>query len=569
MQATLIRTPRREWLILALPVLLLLWAGIAWRWTSDDGFIHMRVIDNVLAGHGPVFNPGERVEASTSPLWTWLLVALSLLVPRELVDLPTLSAIVGISLSVAGFALGVWGTTRLVRADAGASGPLLPVGALVIAALPVVGQFTTAGLEGGLVFGWIGGLWAATAALVLGGRRAGLAATWIGLAPLIRPDLVLLALPFGVWLLARERGLRARLRLLLLAAALPLLYEIFRAAYFGLLVPNPALAKEGLSPRPEQGLAYLFTLLAFYGLPIPLLGAWRSFRHVALMGATRTPTRLALLATLLHGGYVVLIGGDFMLGRLLLPALWIALLPIAVVGASRLRSLDWIVVVGWAMAAALIIRPLEGPDLFALDIANERAFYVHETGVEVPLTLADWSGHPAVEAGLAAREQATGPRAAAWAAGTDVPRLFGEVPLRRGVTQPMVLAEGIGAVGYAAGPGVYVADMLSVADPIGSHLRLETRGRPGHEKPLPLAWLLARWADPAWSGAVEGSTRAELEAARVVLRCPAIAELLAATSDPLTPERLWANLTGALGRTLLRFPADPLRAADCEDWGRR
>ena len=29
----------------------------------------------ILAGHGPVFNPGERVEANTSALWTWLLAA--------------------------------------------------------------------------------------------------------------------------------------------------------------------------------------------------------------------------------------------------------------------------------------------------------------------------------------------------------------------------------------------------------------------------------------------------------------------------------------------------------------
>ena len=32
---------------------------------GDDSFIFYRVADNVLAGHGPVFNRDERVEAAT------------------------------------------------------------------------------------------------------------------------------------------------------------------------------------------------------------------------------------------------------------------------------------------------------------------------------------------------------------------------------------------------------------------------------------------------------------------------------------------------------------------------
>jgi len=45
------------------------------RWIADDGLIEARVVRQILAGHGPVFNPGERVEANTSALWTWLLAA--------------------------------------------------------------------------------------------------------------------------------------------------------------------------------------------------------------------------------------------------------------------------------------------------------------------------------------------------------------------------------------------------------------------------------------------------------------------------------------------------------------
>lgn len=53
--------------VLAAPVLLLATMGWARRWMCDDGYIHLRVVQQVLAGHGPVFNAGERIEASTSP----------------------------------------------------------------------------------------------------------------------------------------------------------------------------------------------------------------------------------------------------------------------------------------------------------------------------------------------------------------------------------------------------------------------------------------------------------------------------------------------------------------------
>ena len=58
-----------------LPLAALAFAGGARRWMSDDGFINLRVVDNALHGHGLVFNPGERVEAVTSPLWILVLTA--------------------------------------------------------------------------------------------------------------------------------------------------------------------------------------------------------------------------------------------------------------------------------------------------------------------------------------------------------------------------------------------------------------------------------------------------------------------------------------------------------------
>src|SRR5262245_30434208 len=93
-----VRDPRRglQFVLGALPVVLLVAMGWEHRWMSDDGFIHLRVVQQVLGGHGPVFNIGERVEASTSPLWVGLLVVASA-IPG--VALPWKAVIGGIALS--------------------------------------------------------------------------------------------------------------------------------------------------------------------------------------------------------------------------------------------------------------------------------------------------------------------------------------------------------------------------------------------------------------------------------------------------------------------------------------
>ena len=65
------------------PDLLLAWdvgilgAFMWWRlaWISDDSYLTFRTIEVWFAGHGPNFNPGQRVWGTTSPLWSLLLSA--------------------------------------------------------------------------------------------------------------------------------------------------------------------------------------------------------------------------------------------------------------------------------------------------------------------------------------------------------------------------------------------------------------------------------------------------------------------------------------------------------------
>ena len=154
------------WLLLLVPVVVLVVLGWTHRWVEEDAFLNFRVVDQIRAGHGPVFNAGERVEVATSPLWLWMLVVARTVLP--FVKLEYSSIVMGLALT----GLGLWWAQRgagdLWRRDR--SETLVPLGAMVIAALPFSWEWATSGLENGLSTGWLGAL-----VLVLarcGARRA-------------------------------------------------------------------------------------------------------------------------------------------------------------------------------------------------------------------------------------------------------------------------------------------------------------------------------------------------------------------------------------------------------------
>src|SRR3954464_14890447 len=67
------RSHRLELVLRALPVAFVVVLGWTRGWVEEDAFINFRVVDQIRAGHGPVFNIGQRVEVATSPLWLAIL----------------------------------------------------------------------------------------------------------------------------------------------------------------------------------------------------------------------------------------------------------------------------------------------------------------------------------------------------------------------------------------------------------------------------------------------------------------------------------------------------------------
>ncbi|HEV2771920.1 MAG TPA: hypothetical protein VGV57_03710, partial [Thermoleophilaceae bacterium] len=471
------------------PVAILALVGWEQRWVNEDGFIYFRVVENLLAGDGPVFNAGERIEAYTSPAWLGLLAVAGGLLPFA--GLEGISVVFGVALSAGGLLAACAGALRLRRALA-PSGPavvLLPLGALVVAAVPAFWGFVTSALETSLAFAWLGAAFLGLTRLVGGeetpvapahpGRRSLAVAALIGLGPLVRPDLAPFSACFLVALLliARPSG-RAAVRLVTAAIALPLAYLIFRMGYFAALVPGTALAKEASLPYWERGLAYLGNLVLPYALPLPLAAlGWRWWRLVgpAWREGRRRVAALAVApvaGSVLHTLYVVRLGGDYMHGRMLLPGLFAAVMPVAIVALPRRRAAAvglTAVVVVWAGVCALALRtPSQfGPEAGRWQILDQRAKQRDTPSHPHPVTLADHDALPLSQpsVGYAARALARPGRAVLsldarlsrrrtpdGIVPVQVPSAL-DVRADRSVTASVVIFTGsIGRLGYAAGP---------------------------------------------------------------------------------------------------------------------
>ncbi|MFC3454242.1 arabinofuranosyltransferase [Amycolatopsis speibonae] len=533
---------------------------------SDDGLIVLRTVRQVLAGNGPVFNAGERVEANTSTLWTVVLVLVGW-IPG--VSLEWIAVIVGLAFSAGGLVLALDGARRL--AGPSSSTFVLPAGALVVLALPPFRDFATSGLETGLISLWLGGTWWL---LVRRGTERPFGPVWstavvIGLGPLVRPDLALFSAAAMVGLLVLTwRGWRPALLLLVAAAGLPVLYQVFRMGYYGLITPNTALVKEASEALWDSGWAYFGDFTGPYLLWIPVAACLLAGLALVVRKSVnrRVVVLLAvpLLGAVMLAAYVIRVGGDFMHGRMLLPATFCLLLPVMAIRVTKLTFVPVVAVAVWAVIAGGWLRTpyagLEEPIDENEVIADERAAYVEASETEYPILARDFRLFVAMaddaNKQLAARQapaihvyaDSTGWVAYPSANGRDVLTYFN-----------------IGGPGMLLPLDVWVHDPIGLANPVAAHSTTVPGRRIGHSKFAGSNWDVA--------GLAEGTTKAlaargqyeqsDLDAIRRTLACPHTKEMLDSVRAPLTFERFWDNLIHSVGRSGLRYDRDPGNTPAC------
>jgi arabinofuranosyltransferase len=588
------------------------WGAWQRRWIADDGLIVLRTVRNLLAGNGPVFNEGERVEANTSVVWTYLVYAGSWL--NWPMRLEYVALVLALLLSVSGLAMLMLGTGRLFAPGLlGRRAVMLPAGALVYIAVPPARDFATSGLESGLVMAYLGLLWwmmvcwsQAMRVRPSGRVFTGTLAFVAGCSVLVRPELALVGGLALIMMLIAATGGRRRVLIVVAGGLLPVAYQIFRMGYYGLLFPGTALAKDAAGDKWSQGVIYLSNFNQPYALWVPVVlltglalvvsaGSRKGIRYTPalapgpLVRSVQSPTAVVafiLVSGLLQALYWIRQGGDFMHGRVLLAPLFCLLAPVAVVpvvfpDGTRLSreagywlagavSALWMALAGWSLWAAN--SPGMGDDATRVTysgIVDERRFYAQATGHAHPLTAADYLDYPRMRAVLVALNNTPEGALLLPSGNYDqwdlVPPISPNTPPSpAGLPGPpqkgphTVFFTNLGMVGMNVGLDIRVIDQIGLANPIAAHTARLQHGRIGHDKNLFPDWVIADGPWVKWYPGVPGYLDAQWVAqAEAALRCPATQSMLSSVRAPMGLHRFVSNFLNSYEFTKYRIDRVP------------
>ena len=457
-------------LILALFVFILLKNA----WVAEDAYITFRSVEQFFAGHGIRWNPQERVQVFTSPLWFFVLSLIRAVSTKIFLN----AVIAGAMFSIAAVLLtrkmihGIWTWTFLI---------------VLLLCSNAFFDYTTSGLENALgyflivlfVYYYLQ-IFPADDSSHIKPRTLIRFSLVFGLISVCRHDLVTLVfLPTVYVFWAHRKDLSARWRLCALAAALsPLfIWSIFSLIYYGFPFPNTAYAKlnTGLSRAAlvEQGFNYLYvslradtiTLSVIFIAIVSVLSSGK--RHFEFIG-------YGILTNLL---YIVLIGGDFMQGRFLSYAYLLSAVAIftcdtnkGVVGFfkiklkrdSRRMAAAFVTIVCVLYAVLYAHTPVNSSlDYeycdFMLGVADERGFYFKTSSLWKYVTDNDAEYFPKHE--------------------------FSRTGYQFSRSQVnYAVATNIGYLGYWAGLDKIIVDTLALTDPLLARLPIPdgSRWRVGH-----------------------------------------------------------------------------------------
>lgn len=295
--------------------LIVFWGLMIWEFRSaiingeryfflqDDMMISMRYARNLVDGLGWVWNPGERLEGFTNPLWTLIMSAVHWLpLPDRLTSLPVMifsTAAVLISMPL---------SQRWAR-ELGANASTQH---LVLLAMIVNAGVIACGIlafEQGIIATVL--LFAVLA--LLDDIKTGAVRPWgylcLGIIPLIRMDAAVLSAATGLWVIY-EHPKRFKVIAALALAVIPSIAAMLaRHAYYGDWLPNTYYLKTtGWSGRWKTGVRYAIDFLRDYGW-VYLLIVVTVLRDRSLLTPALRATVLISGAQLAYGAYV---GGDIL-----------------------------------------------------------------------------------------------------------------------------------------------------------------------------------------------------------------------------------------------------------------
>ena len=442
-------------------VLLFVITLVRTAWVNDDAYITLRTVDNFVNGSGLTWNPGERVQAYTHPLWMFMLSGLYALTHEAYFTTLALSFV----LSLAAVIL-----VSQAFTDDFFSGC---IGLVVLCLSPAFVEYATSGLENPLTYFLL------TLFLVQYFKLPERPTNWqifslgltASLAMVNRLDTGLFYLPSILLLLLRQRSWRTLW--VLAASSFPiLLWESFSLFYYGFLFPNTAYAKLNTGiPQNDllrQGWQYYANALEWD--PLTLLTILAGI-ILAFVKGQRSEKAIAsgMLLSLL---YILYIGGDFMSGRFFAAPLLVSVILLLrclpkIPKPRKSAILTAAILLGFIAHSPTLLNTPKSPEtsIAPSGIADERAYYFNDAGLinfdpHAPTT----PNHPWARDGLALKR-------------------------RGGVS----VEYSIGYLGYYAGPGVHIVDQYALADPLLARLPI----------PNPQEWRIGHYIREVPEGYVE------------------------------------------------------------------
>ena len=277
-------------------------------WNCDDAYHAYVMVKNLVEGNGFVYNLGERVNASTCPLFTLLVAAVYAIVGDMYLS--------GILTCVVCSGIAVWFV--FFKFCKNMQSVLLAV--ICLSGANGFITYATSGLENCLLFCMMSVIYFIVMSKEQYSRKdLFLLAMFIGILMGARMDNVLLVAPIGVYVYffakKKEISIPKSVGIGVLGVFPFWLWELFSVVYYGFLFPNTAYIKLGtglpLTNYLSRGISYMLT--ALFNDPIllvmPLL--------YGIFAVIKRDKKHMLMAagTWIYLAYVVYIGGDFMLGR--------------------------------------------------------------------------------------------------------------------------------------------------------------------------------------------------------------------------------------------------------------
>jgi arabinofuranosyltransferase len=434
-------------------------------WVADDAYITFRTVDNWVHGYGMRWNPGERVETFTHPLWMLWLSAVYF-VTQRFVTLHFIAITSSALFAVGAYYLAICRSTHRRRNIAG-----IALATLILLFSKAFVEYATSGLENALsAF-----LAACFTAVLFGDRDGPRRFRWLsfiaGLATLNRMDTALFFVPAlaSVWLSLPAK--RKAILFALLGFSPFLAWEVFAITYYGFPFPNTAYAKLGAGIDGwtlfGQGYAYLIDSLRRDPISIAAV-----LFAVAVASSRRDARETAVgVGILLYFLYAMLIGGDFMSGRFFSVSVFLAA-GIVLRHAFRAPTAAWAACLfALAIGATSPFTPFrenaDAPNAKDVTngIADERAYYYDSLG-------------PLPDNGAAG----------IWPPRTSCLYKDGELERSRADARPdkttrhVIACDLVGSVGLGAGPDVHIIDNYALCDPLLARIpaRYDPQWRPGH-----------------------------------------------------------------------------------------